>query len=58
VRTTLGWHLIQCREVIPEGYQSFEEVAQQLTEALLKRRRVAMQKQWVAKVTESRRYAS
>jgi peptidyl-prolyl cis-trans isomerase C len=58
VRSTLGWHLIQCREVLPEAYQSFEEVAEQLAEALLKRRRVATQKQWVAKVTESRRYAS
>lgn len=57
VRTTLGWHVLQCQEILPESYQLFEDVVDQLSVALLKRRRLATQKHWVAKVTESRRHA-
>lgn len=58
VRTEMGYHLVWCQEIVAERYQSFDEVEAALSESLAKRRRTAVQKQWVARVSEARRHAS
>lgn len=58
VRTEMGYHLVWCQEIVPERYQSFEEVEPELSQSIAKRRKIAVQKQWVARISEARRHAS
>lgn len=58
LRTELGFHIVQCREIRPEHVESFEALEPKLLEALTKQRRVHAQKKWVAAVAQEARDVS
>ncbi len=58
VRSQMGWHLLFCKGIEPEGYRTFQEVMEPLSNALLERRRREAQKRWVHKVAQEKRDAN
>ncbi len=50
IRTTMGWHIVQCLEVVPEHIKSFSNVEAKLRSTLLRRRQLSAQKRWVQTV--------